>query len=188
MREEIERLSAEAGGDIADAVAILTAAFGGGLTAERLRGMAADPRTFVAIARVSGRVACVGTAALDVDLDARFGGFGDAALAPLRGRRAGALESGATAPEARRRGLGRRTAETLLRWLKDGGCEVVAAGSWASGSADRSRGLLERLGFRAVADISGEAYRLRNLAGRPCPICGAPCRCSGTLFILEIDR
>lgn len=130
----LERLDPASVGDVTEVVSILTGAFGDGFTEERIRQLAADPKMFVAVARVDGTIAF------------------------------------------------------LTGWLREQGCEVVAAASWGTGGPDTSRGLFERHGFGAVQDIPGETYRLTNLKGRPCPVCGIPCECSGTLLVRSVGR
>ena len=85
------------------------------------------------------------------------------------------------------RGIGQRVAHELLAWLAEGGCDLAVASSWVSGGPNPSLPGLQKLGFRAIAEQPGEVHRVRNLGGRPCPVCGIPCRCTGILLIRRID-
>lgn len=148
---------------------------------------ARDASTFVACAWSESKVVGVAVARAAVDVRGAFGTFGEPALEQLRDARVGVLESGTVAASFRGRGIGREATRRLMEWLRKQRCTLAVAASWNSGGAQTSRPVLERLGFRAIAESSSEVYRLTNLNGRPCPVCGAPCRCTGTLFVLPLE-
>lgn len=183
----VERLLPDDDAAIGAACDLLTAAFGsGGYPPERIKAFASDASTFVACAWSESKLVGVAVARTGVDLRGAFGAFGQPALEQLRNGKVGVLESGTVAASFRGRGIGREATHRLLHWLSEQRCTLAVAASWNSGGAQTSRPVLERLGFRAIAESSSEVYRLTNLNGRPCPVCGAPCRCTGTLFVLPL--
>lgn len=169
-----------------EASAVLQEAFGPGYPEERLARLSAEPHRLLLTAWHDGHVVCVGMAGRLGDDLRLFASFGEEALALLRRHRVGLLDSMAVAPGLRARGIGQRVAQELMTWLKEGGCDLAVAPSWVSGGPNPSRPGLEKLGFRAIAEQPGEEHRVRNLGGRPCPVCGIPCRCSGILFVLPM--
>lgn len=173
---------------IATACDLLTAAFGqGGYSEERVRSFASDPSTNVAGAWSNGQLIGVAVARVAVDVRGAFATFGTAAIDEISRGKVGVLESGTVAASFRGAGIARAASNWLLQWLREQGCTRAVAASWNSGTGQTSRPVLERLGFRAIAESNSEEYRVTNLGGRPCPVCGAPCRCSGTLFVLELQ-
>lgn len=184
----VERLRPDAPAAIVAACELLTTAFGsGGYPPERIKAFASDSSTLVGCAWLESKLVGVAVARTHVDLRAAFAGFGEPALEQLRGATVGVLESGTVASSFRGRGIGSNVTGWLMQWLREQSCTLAVAAAWNSGGAQTSRGVLERLGFRAIADSSGEVYRLTNLNARPCPVCGIPCRCTGTLFVLPLE-
>lgn len=184
----VERLRPDDDAAIAAARDLLATAFGsGGYPSERMKAFANDASTLVACAWLDSTLVGVAVARTTMDLRGAFGTFGEPALERLRDAKVGVLESGTVATSFRGRGIGRDVTRWLMQWLREQKCTLAVAASWNSGGAQTSRPVLERLGFRAIAESSSEVYRLTNLNGRPCPVCGAPCRCTGTLFVLPLE-
>jgi GNAT superfamily N-acetyltransferase len=170
-----------------EASGVLQEAFGPGYPEERLARLIQEPARLILGARLDARIVCVGMAVRLGDDLRLFASFGEEALELLRRHRIGLLDSMAVAPGLRARGIGQRVAHKLMAWLADGGCDLAVAPSWVSGGPNPSQPGLEKLGFRAIAEQPGEEHRVRNLGGRPCPVCGIPCRCSGILFVRSLS-
>lgn len=91
----------------------------------------------------------------------------------------GLLESVAVTPAWRGFGVGMSLTLTRMAFLRGLGCATVMALSWESGQPQRSRPLLERVGFRCRAQLSGV------WEGSACPLCGPSCGCSAALMVWQ---
>jgi len=138
---------------IATACDLLTAAFGqGGYSEERVRSFASAPSTNVAGAWSNGQLIGVAVARVAVDVRGAFATFGTAAIDEISRGKVGVLESGTVAASFRGAGIARAASNWLLQWLREQGCTRAVAASWNSGTGQTSRPVLERLGFRAIAE------------------------------------
>jgi GNAT superfamily N-acetyltransferase len=184
----VRTLALDDAAELAAAAEVLAPAFGAGaFSASRIGELAADPARLVLGAWTGSRLVCLGMAERVVPSLRFFEPYGADALALLARHRIGHLSSMATASDVRARGIGQRVARELCAWLSEHGCDLAVAASWVSGGPNPSAPGLEKLGFRPIARSSGEAHRMHNLGGRPCPICGVPCACSGILFVRALD-
>ncbi|MDI1451093.1 GNAT family N-acetyltransferase [Polyangium sp. 6x1] len=174
-------------GALHEASRVLHEAFGSGYPEERLARLIQEPARLILSARLDAHIVCVGMAVRLGDDLRLFASFGEEALARLRRHRVGLLDSMAVASGLRAKGIGQRVAHELMAWLIEGGCDLAVAASWVSGGPNPSQPGLEKLGFQAIAEQPGEDHRIRNLGGRPCPVCGIPCRCSGILFVRSLS-
>ena len=182
---QIELLKSENREDLISCLEILQEAFGNWFSEESVHAMASNPDYFIAIIRTHGRIGFVGMATRKVNAEAKFGVYGTEPQALLKGKRVGLIESCATAPYARGRGMAFQAFSYLIQLLKDSGCELIAASSWNWGKKDQSKGIFERMGFQTMAEVTGEAYRQTNLKGGPCHVCGIPCHCSTSFLVLK---
>jgi GNAT superfamily N-acetyltransferase len=170
------------------AAALLNRELGDGLyRPEWLLEDAADPSAGVWVA---GAPAPEGAAVarLLASTDAGYyRAFGPAALDLFAGA-VGSFEAFVVAPDHRRRGLGTLLATVCLDWMRGRGCTAAVTLSWRSGREGSSAGLFRRLGMREGPTVERFYHdeSLRN--GWTCPVCGAPCTCSATLFTLALTR
>jgi len=170
-----------------EASLLLTSAFGPGFDLERLRTLASDPNCFLAQVKLGERMAFVGMAFIGVQVEKKFAVYGAEAVQFLKTKRIGLLEGGATAPWARRRGIAQAAASELMSWLNEQRCEYIVASSWVHGTKNQSLGLLKRMGFLTLAEVSGQHYRHKNLKGSPCPVCGETCKCRAVLLFKKLE-
>ena len=113
--------------------------------------------------------------------------FGPECALLLEGRRLGSLQNVAVAESHRRTGVGLELGSRLFHWLQSRGCEWVLADAWNHGMPGSSHSLLERAGFRKLG-VAEDFYLEASLRhGYVCRLCGTPCRCSATLYGIELS-
>lgn len=111
--------------------------------------------------------------------------FGPEAVKLFKGE-VGSYEAVAVEPGFRRRGTGRLLTEAGLGWMREQGCDVAVTLAWLSGRKDSSPHLFRRLGFHEWGTVNRFYYEESLRDGWECPVCGGPCRCSATLFTLDL--
>jgi len=195
-RVEVAELAA---GDEAGAervVRLLNRALGDRLY--RTRGLlsdAADPTAGVWLASgasgagaadVTGGTAGAAVARLLIPEDASYyERFGPDATA-LFASAVGSFEALAVDPAFRRRGIGEALTRASLAWMRRQGCDVAVTLSWLSGRPDSSPPLFRSLGFDEGRTVDRFYERESVEDDWSCPVCGQPCRCPATLFVLAL--
>lgn len=77
-------------------------------------------------------------------------------------------------------GVGTRLIHEAVSRLKDSGCEMLFAESWASGSGDESKNMVLRSGYEFRFEVP--AYW--SSEGVYCPVCqSADCKCTALIFV-----
>lgn len=113
--------------------------------------------------------------------------FGVQALELFAGT-VGSFEALAVAPARRHRGIGRTLTAASLDWMRERGCTAAVTVSWLSGREGASAGMFLGVGMDAGPTVE-KFYLEESLRdGWACPVCGMPCRCSATLFTLDLTR
>jgi len=153
----------------------------------RLERDAADPTAAVWIARNTGpKPVGAAVARLLIPEDAAYyERFGPEAVKLFTGK-VGSYEAVAVEPGFRRRGTGRILTEAGLEWMRRQGCDLAVTLAWLSGREDSSPHLFRRLGFREWETVERFYYEESLRDGWECPVCLGPCRCSATLFTLDL--
>ena len=184
----IVKLLASDGTYLAAAEKLLNRELGRGLYPPgRLAMDAADPTAAVWIA-IDAAPQPVGAAVARLLIPedvAYYEAFGPEAAKLFNGT-VGSYEAVAVEPGFRRRGTGRLLTEASLGWMREQGCDVAVTLAWLSGRKDSSPHLFGRLGFHEWGTVKRFYYEESLRDGWECPVCGGPCRCSATLFTLDL--
>lgn len=112
----------------------------------------------------------------------KYACFGADALNFMREKKRAWTVNLAVAPAHRQRGLGYRLSRAQLPWLRGVGSEIVLGTSWVNGTADSSRHLFERAGFRLLGE-SRAFLRAQQPEDARCSACGKEaCDCNSLLY------
>ncbi|NMC44971.1 MAG: GNAT family N-acetyltransferase [candidate division Zixibacteria bacterium] len=147
-----------------------------------------DPDSFAVGAFAGAELVGVGIARLINEFE-YYEPFDSNISSALKDKTVGSFSTLSVHERFRRQGLGRRLSQKRLEWLRKCKCDVVLGVSWASGLAHTSNRVFTALGFtpgKTVANFYHEASVKHPFS---CPGCqSSPCRCSATLYRLDLSR
>ncbi len=98
--------------------------------------------------------------------------------------RMGILDSVAVSPEFAGKGIGKAMCRASVETIIDAGCGLVCAMAWkdSAGHTNIAK-ILRSMGFEESIELKGYWNGMVDSpGGHDCPICGAPCKCSGVFW------
>jgi GNAT superfamily N-acetyltransferase len=183
---QIERAAVDHPWWVAPGSELLETACGSGyMSDDELRSIAAgdDSAVFIACGPaglVGVSIVAVADLAARAQLNRSLTALGSADHIPA-GEVVGWLRAVVVDPAARGQGIGSRTVETALEFLRQKRCRTEYAVSWVSGTGQESGGMLARIGFTTLGVIANYWSEIVDYHGS-CAVCGKPCRCSAMLM------
>lgn len=147
-----------------------------------------DPSSFAVGAFAGKELVGVGIARL-IDEFEYYEPFDPNISSELKDKTVGSFSTLCVHERFRGQGLGRRLSQQRLEWLRERGCEVILGVSWASGLPHTSDRVFEALGFKAGKTVANFYHEASVKHPFSCPGCKrSPCRCSATLYRLDLSR